>query len=474
MAVAVDAQLDGALQENVLALAAWHDKHCLLVRGAVPASLFSTAQYRTLIARIYGYIDAHRKAPKEHLPDLVEDLLSKDTSSAELLAETLHAVSRLGPKLNAEYVVGQLEKFVRSQTLRGGLIAASELIQAGRVEEAEVEVEKSLRHRLTLFDPGVTLDTGLRRARSEAKDPLLTGLPDIDHRHLGPARKEMHLFIAPPKRGKSWWLVHLAKRAIMQRLSVVYVSLELSEELVAQRCVQALYSMTKRETVVRVPRFEKDSLGRLTNIEQDVVKRRPSLDDDAVASRVMARVQSEYWHDRVRVKSFPTSSLTVNGLRAYLDALDRLHHLQPDILLLDYADLMRVDSKNYRIDLGALYRELRGLAVERNLMLVTASQSNRAGAHSKTVQDTNVAEDFSKIATADCVLTYAQTEPERQLQLARLYLSNGRTDEDRFTILISQAYPIGQFCLDSIRMSDSYWSQIEAAENEEEEEDEKE
>lgn len=90
------------------------------------------------------------------------------------------------------------------------------------------------------------------------------------------------------------------------------------------------------------------------------------------------------------------------------------------------------------------------------------------------VLDTHAAEDFSKIGTADCAITYSQTAAERQLGLARLFVSNARTDEDKFTILIAQAYATGQFCLDSLRMMDSYWDQIRAAvgaENEQDEED---
>ena len=132
-------------------------------------------------------------------------------------------------------------------------------------------------------------------------------------------------------------------------------------------------------------------------------------------------------------------------------------------MILDYADLLKVDPKNYRIELGALYQELRGLAVERNMMLATASQANREGAGARVVLDTHTAEDFSKIGTADFAITYSQTQAEKQLGLARLFVSKARTDEDRFMILITQAYATGQFCLDSIRMVDSYRDIIRAA-----------
>jgi hypothetical protein len=71
-----------------------------------------------------------------------------------------------------------------------------------------------------------------------------------------------------------------------------------------------------------------------------------------------------------------------------------------------------------------------------------------------------VAEDWSKIATSDTVLTYNQTAKERELGLARIYVSNARSEFDKITVLIAQAYSVGQFSLDSALMQDEYWSQI--------------
>jgi hypothetical protein len=143
----------------------------------------------------------------------------------------------------------------------------------------------------------------------------------------------------------------------------------------------------------------------------------------------------------------------------------------PDVLLVDYADLMKVDSVNYRQDLGRVYKELRGIAVERNIGVVTASQANRSGIRAKTVRDYHIGEDISKIATCDAHITYSQTGQERGLGLARLFVANGRNDEDQFTVLISQAYTLGQFCLDSVRMTSNYWTlpKQEAGEEEAEE-----
>jgi replicative DNA helicase len=155
------------------------------------------------------------------------------------------------------------------------------------------------------------------------------------------------------------------------------------------------------------------------------------------------------------IKEFPTGSLTVNGLKAYLDMLENSGFV-PDLLIVDYVDLMKLPSDdNYRIALGQIFKDTRGIAVESNMAVVTVSQSNRDGAKGKKVTGANVAEDWSKIGTADTIITYSQTDEERNMNLARIYVANARNDQDKITILISQNYAMNQFCKDSYLMDDA-------------------
>ncbi len=157
------------------------------------------------------------------------------------------------------------------------------------------------------------------------------------------------------------------------------------------------------------------------------------------------------------VKQFPTGSLTISGLQAYLDLLESTCDFVPDLLLVDYADLMYVDERDYRIGIGQLYKHLRGIAVERDFAIATASQANRGGVGAVHITERNVAEDFSKIATADTIITFNQTVEEKRLGLARLHVANSRDDGDNITVLITQNYTRGQFVIQSALMQPVYW-----------------
>ena len=118
---------------------------------------------------------------------------------------------------------------------------------------------------------------------------------------------------------------------------------------------------------------------------------------------------------------------------------------------------MRISSARIREETGVLIKDLRGLAIEYNAALATASQSNREGAGAKTVTALHAAEDFSKVATSDIVISYSRTQFEYELNLARLTVNKSRDDFDKFTVLLSQAYAVGQFCTDAVMLPGGYW-----------------
>jgi replicative DNA helicase len=283
----------------------------------------------------------------------------------------------------------------------------------------------------------------------------------LDDRSLGPTPGELYLFIAPPTYGKSWFLVHLSKMALAFHKRVVYVSLEMSERRVAQRMVQTFCAVTKRQEEITTAYFQENDLGQLISIKQRGRTAR-SFEDKGIEAKLAREIKKFRRRSPLVIKQFPTGSLTIRELAAYLDSLEAQQKIIPDLLCVDYADLMHLDGKDSRISLGLMYKELRGIAVERNIAIATASQTNRAAPGKRLITGRDVAEDYSKIATADIILTYNQTDAERRLGTARLYVDKGRNEEAQFQVLIAQSYKTGQFCLRSRKMSSGqYWKIVE-------------
>jgi hypothetical protein len=247
----------------------------------------------------------------------------------------------------------------------------------------------------------------------------------------------------------------------------------MSEEENLQRLYQALFSISKREanSLIAVPRLRvKD--GALQDIDTRDVKAAFSFDSSTLQMEMETRL--EMYGTRlanVVIKRFPPRSITPNGIRGYLDNLSSMHHFDPDLLVVDYAGLLKTDTKLHRIETGRNVEELRAIGIERNMAVASAWQSNRMGSMAGQVRAQHVSEDWSMVQTADTILTLSRTEEEKKRGLGRLYVDMARGEEDGWGVIVTQALELGQFVLDTTRLTNDYWGIINPDEEEEEDED---
>jgi replicative DNA helicase len=461
--------LSKAVQETLLVILCFQDQNSRYVRSVVELSHFESS-YREIAKACYSYIDRYGEAPKDHIDETLDYLIeSDDSKKAYHYAELLTYLHKAKDSVNARYALDRLNQFVRHQSLKRSILEAVDLLQGddeNATDRAEKIILDGVKTRADVFEPGTILSDYSRSLRfldDEGIETFPTGIKEIDYRGLGPKRGGMHLFMAPRKKGKTTWLVNLAKRAMLRRYKVCHITLEMSEAEMSQRYMQSLFAIPKRQANMVVKSFATDSMGRLSRIDQNVVTPQFSLQDPDAAQRI--KKKADKFQSRLKnivIRQFPTGTLTVQGLAAYLDMLEDVRNFIPDLLILDYGDLMKVNADNLRIDLGNVFKDLRGLAVERNLALATATQANREGESSKRVGTTNVSEDISKIATADTVLSFTGTDIERAHGLGRLYVAAARNDEDHIEMALSQNYAAAQFVIDSSMMYGHYHDLVNA------------
>jgi len=457
-----------ALQENFVTLLAYDDKNCVLIRNVIEPEFWG-GPYALIARRIYEYIDRYKKAPKDHIADLLADKLDeKNKREAGLYEDILLGIKDLHDGINTDYVMSQLEKFITRQSMRSIAIDLAKALQKDTdesLDEAMALLAGTKNQQLSVFDSGLRLSNKDRVLDflDQQVNCFPTGIPEFDKRGFGPTRKELWLYIAAAKRGKTWMLIQLAKMAMVHRLRVCHISLEMSEERSAQRYMQALFALSKRKEKKIITKFDRDQLGRLVGFNEKEMVPKLSMDDPKIRAKLEHRISKfgPRLLDNVIVKQFPTGSLTVRQLEAYLDGLESNERFIPDLLIIDYPDLMKIDKNNYRLSIDEIYKELRGMGVTRNMAVAVVSQSNRANAKAKHVGSDSVAEAYSKVAHADCIITYNQTVAEHKMGLARLFVSGGRNDEDQITLCVSQNYAMGIFAVDSILMTGaSYWPNI--------------
>lgn len=448
--------ISGTLEENVLTTLCWSDEFSLGVRLRVDPDLFSTVHYRDIAREAATYIDAYGRPPGPHM----RDILAEKTrgSRGELLERVLVQMELLAPKANYQFVINELDGFLKEREFDRLLIEADEAKSEFGVDAGIEKINELMgKQRPHLTDGGIWLadpEQALKFLKKDEAEFFSSGITVLDEMGIRPAPKTLFMLMAPAKRGKSWWLINVGKHAVIHRRKVLHVTLEMSEEQVARRYLQSLFSMTQSKTeTVRIPTFTKSVDGGPTMIDFD------SFSADGINTstedQVTAKLRRFGGRLQILIKEFPTSSLSISELRGYLDFLRRTRDFVPDLLVVDYVDLMKVTGKDLRVAVGNVVKELRGLGVERELAVVTVTQTNRGSARSKVVHSDMVAEDWSKVATADVVLTLNQTSEERAAGLARILVAAARDAMDQMMVLVSQSYAVGQFCIDSILMTSS-------------------
>lgn len=446
-------RLQGALEENILTLLCHGAEHASALTLQIDPDLFSTRYHQKIASRAITYIQAHGTAPGVHMRDLLESDLRRG-DDGKILASVLDDMDALAPQLQPAYVMGELDRWIKLRQLSAMLENAMDAAHRGDLEEAEQALYQ--RAPTASDSPGIWLHDSqamLAHLHIDVGDFFSSGIEILDRRDIRPARKNQFVIIGPKKSGKSHWAVEIGKQGVLHRHTVLHITLENSEQLVASHYTQALFALTSGKAAqIRVPVFKKDKLGRFTHMDFDV--REAEGLNLANESAIIKKLKGLINRPRLLIKEFPSGSLTIARLIAYLDSLKRLYEFTPDLVIVDSPNRMAIRGEHIRTDLSQLFIQLRGIAVSRELAMVCTHHSNRSGDLARTVTGAaHVGEDYSILGIADIVCTISRTAAEREHGLARILVDAARGAEDQWLAMITQSFATGQFCIDSTYMS---------------------
>jgi replicative DNA helicase len=218
----------------------------------------------------------------------------------------------------------------------------------------------------------------------------------------GIPKKTISVIMAGTGCGKSLFMCHHAANCLSQNKNVLYITLEMAEERIAERIDSNLMDMTIND-VRALPK--------------------------AVYQKKLERIKNNT-KGKLIVKEYPTASANVTHFRALLKELQMKKKFKPDIIFVDYINICsssrlknnasNVNSYSY---VKAIAEELRGLAVEFDLPLITATQTNRTGFTSSDVGLEDVSESFGLPATADfmfALMTDENLEQQNKIMVKQL------------------------------------------------------
>ena len=288
------------------------------------------------------------------------------------------------------WFLDQFELFARHMSIQAAILSSADMLEEGYYNDVESLVKEAVLVGLNrdlgtnyFEDPKARLEKLLNQNGN-----ISTGWKSVDQIIYKLGKGELAIFTAISGGGKSVALQNLTLNWALQNYNVLFISLELSEGLVSKRI---------------------DSM--LTNIPNTSIFRQ--------IDKVELIVKQKERHlGAIQVKYMKSGSNT-NDIRAYLKEYQIQYNRKPDMIVVDYLDLMspnsrRVDPTNFFAKDKLVSEELRGLAMEQEIILLTASQLNRTGYDELNPNASHIAGGISKVNTSDLVINISNTPASRE------------------------------------------------------------
>jgi replicative DNA helicase len=330
-----------------------------------------------------------------------------------LVSEKLEEIKQ-PVEVNSNWIIEETEKFCKDQAVYNAIMKSIQIIDGTEKTLSKDGIPSILSEALSVaFDNNVGhdyIENGDDRYQFyhqvEEKIPFdLEMFNKITNGGL--PNKTLNIVLAGTGVGKSLFMCHCAASVLAQGKNVLYITLEMAEERIAERIDANLMNINIQE---------------LKDIPKSMFEQR------------LAKIKSKT-EGRLIIKEYPTAGAHVGHFKALLNELALKRNFSPDIIYIDYLNISASSrirqggSVNSYTYIKSIAEELRGLAVEFNVPIVSATQTTRSGYANSDVELTDTSESFGLPATADLMFAIISTEELEKLgQLMVKQLKNRYND----------------------------------------------
>ena len=362
---------------------------------------FESDSNKFLIKTIMDYFIKYKNVPTLEVLKIKTDEIQNDVLKVAVV-ESLKESWRNIEATDLQFVKERTIDFCKNQTLKNAIIQSVDLLESKNYDSIKKIIDDALRagsDRNLGHEYLISLE---ERLNQSARDTIKTGWDTIDEvMDGGLAGGELGVVVAPAGIGKSWTLQALGANCIRNGMKVAHYTLELNSEYVGLRY----------DTI-----FSGVPTGNLKFYQEDVQKKLSALEGYLL------------------IKYYPTRTASVQTLAAHIKQMELQGNL-PDLILVDYADILKPmgNFTERRHQLGNIYEDLRGMAGEFDVPIWTASQANRSALEEDVIDASKVAEDYSKVMTADFVMSMSRKVEDKIANTGRFHVIKNRFGVDGIT-----------------------------------------
>ena len=422
-----------------------NEKFCRATLPYIKTDYFSDKVEKAIFRTISKFVDTYNDQPTvESIRVILSEsnwLAQEDVDVAVTQLETMSE----DESTNYDWLMDKTEAFCKEKAIHNAVLESIGIIADDKSNKKDKKdkgiIPELLKDALSIsFDPTVGHDYDVdAEARYEFYHRKEERIPfDIELLNVitsgGFPKKTLNVLLAGTNVGKSLAMCHFATNNLICGKNVLYITMEMAEERIAERIDANLLDV---------------SLDNLKMVSKAQYMNLIAKSKERAAGKLI-------------IKEYPTSSANVNHFRHLLNELELKKNFVPDIIYIDYLNICsssRVkmsNTVNSYILIKSIAEEIRGLAVEFNVPIVTATQTNRTGFSNSDVDLTNTSESFGLPATADFMFALINTEElEKLSQLMVKQLKNRYGDvskNKKFAIGVDRSkmrlYDIGTAALD--------------------------
>ena len=360
---------------------------------------FDSDSNKWIAQTIRDYFFEYKTSPTLEVMKVRIDEIENDILKVAVV-DGLKESWRLIQSTDLKFVQEQTLEFCRNQVIKAAIMDSVDLLEVGQYDEIKKMVDDAMKAG-SERDLGHDYIVGIEeRLTKSTRDTVKTGWDPIDEvMDGGLGGGELGVVVAPAGIGKTWCLQSMGASAVKNGLNVVHYTLELNQNYVGLR-YDTIFSGVPTANI----KFYQD----------DVKKKIDQLKGTLL------------------IKYFPTKSATVQTLAAHLSQIE-IQGTKPDLVLVDYADILKGMGSEKRHVLENIYEDLRGLAGEIECPIWTASQANRSSLEEDVIDATKVAEAYSKVMIADFVVSVSRKVEDKIANTGRFHVIKNRFGYDGVT-----------------------------------------
>jgi len=416
------------IEQAILSNLIHNEEYCRKVVPHLKKEYFSDRKEAAIVMILLNFFEQYNKPAS---PEVVQIELSnlngftdKEIPEMQEYAKTLQADAAT----NQDWLIENSEKFCKDRAVYNAILDSIKIIEGRDKVHTQDAIPTILSEALGVcFDNHVGHDY-LQDAQSRfdfyhrVEEKVAFDLEMFNKITKGGlSKKTLNIALAGTGVGKSLFMCHVAAGVLMQGKNVLYITMEMAEERIAERIDANLLNLTMDELKV--------------------------VDKDIFDSR-LAKIANKTKGTLI-VKEYPTASAHAGHFRGLLEELKLKREFAPDIIMIDYLNICassrmkqgaNVNSYTY---VKSIAEELRGLAVEYNVPILSATQTTRSGFTNSDPGLEDTSESFGLPATADLMFALVSNEELEQLnQIIVKQLKNRYNDPGfykRFVIGIDRS-----------------------------------